>query len=277
MSSQSKVAQKATLTEDATEALDRLGFSRRVFLKGAGALIVTFSMKGALETAAAQPPAEREPIPERKWSIGDGNSPGSPPWDVLDSWIAVTADGGVTAYSGKADLGTGQFTVQTQLVAEELCIPLSRVKLISCDTALCPDQGLTSGSQSTPTNFNHKNLGQAAAAAREALVGLASKQLGVPVDQLIAKDGIISAKSDPSKKVGYGQLVDGKKFEIKVNPDAKRKPASEWTVLGKPVQRLDLPALVTAQFEFVQHVRLPGMLHGQVVTAGRWRFGCECG
>jgi len=72
----------------------------------------------------------------------------------LDSWLAVGADGTVTAYTGKCDFGQGIFTAQTQLVAEELCVAVTRVKLIQCDTDICPDQGTTSGSQSTPTNFN---------------------------------------------------------------------------------------------------------------------------
>ncbi len=98
----------------------------------------------------------------------------------LDSWIAVAADGTVTAYTGKCDFGQGMFTVQTQLVAEELCVPLNRVKLIQCDTSVAPDQGTTSGSQSTPTNFNSDNLAQAAATAREALIDMAAVRFGEP-------------------------------------------------------------------------------------------------
>src|SRR6478672_1166357 len=73
----------------------------------------------------------------------------------VDSWIAVAADGSVTAYTGKCELGQGMLTAQTQLVAEELSVPIERVHLIMCDTDVAPDQGTTSGSQSTPTNFNH--------------------------------------------------------------------------------------------------------------------------
>jgi CO/xanthine dehydrogenase Mo-binding subunit len=72
-------------------------------------------------------------------------------------------------------------------------------------------------------------------------------------------------KSDASKKVSYGELVGGKKFNLAVSSNAKRKHPSEWTVLGKPIPRADMPALATGQFEFVHNVRLPGMLHGKVV------------
>ena len=252
MSKHSEVLPNFGLTQDAAAALGRAGFSRRSFLAGAGALVVSFSMRGALQTAAAQ-------------GAFEGGTAGSPPLNQLDSWIAIGADGGVTAYAGKSELGQGISTAQIQLVAEELCVPFNRVKLIYCDTALTPDQGITSGSQSHPTNFNHKNLAQAAATAREALVELASMRLGVPAEQLVAADGAVRAKGDASKKAGYGELVGGKKFEIKLDPNAKRKPASEWTVLGTPARRPDLPALVTGQFEFVHNVRVPGMLHGRVV------------
>ncbi|MSV36148.1 MAG: xanthine dehydrogenase family protein molybdopterin-binding subunit, partial [Bryobacterales bacterium] len=111
----------------------------------------------------------------------------------------------------------------------------------------------------------HGNLAQAGATAREALFQLASQRLNVPVDQLTAWDGVITAKNDPSKKVTYAQLVGGKKFNLTVSATARRKPASEWRVLGTPLGRPDLPEVVTGRFEFVHNVRLPGMLHGRVV------------
>jgi CO/xanthine dehydrogenase Mo-binding subunit len=242
---------KKTMSPGARAALKREGFSRRNFLKSSGALIVGFSMGGALKTAQAQ-------------GLSAGMA-GAPPPNQVDSWIAIGADGMVTGYSGKEELGQGISTAQAQLVAEELSVPLNRVKLIYCDTAFTPDQGVTSGSQSHPANFNHTNLAQAGATAREALLQLASQRLGVPADQLAAKDGVISVKSDASKKVSYGELVGGKKFNLAVSSNAKRKHPSEWTVLGKPIPRADMPALATGQFEFVHNVRLPGMLHGKVV------------
>src|SRR5258708_4237059 len=248
----SKAAEKQALTPDALAALRRAGFSRRSFLKSTGALIVKCSVAGISKTAEAQ-------------ENFAGGVAGSPPLDQVDSWIAIGADGNVTAYTGKCELGQGIVTAQYQLVAEELSVPFTRVKLIYCDTSMTPDQGVTSGSQSHPANFNKSNLAQAGATARQALLQLASKQLGVPVDQLVAKDGVISATSDSSKKETYGQLLGGKRFDLKLDVNAKRKSPSEWTVLGKPVPRPDLPALVTGEFEFVHNKRVPGMLHGVVV------------
>jgi nicotinate dehydrogenase subunit B len=224
--------------------------SRRDFLKSCGALIVSFSAAPLTQSSAnAQGQFETHP--------------GHIDPDRLDSWLAIGADGTITAYTGKCDFGQGVFTAQTQLIAEELCVPITRVKLIECDTAVTPDQGTTSGSQTTPTNFNHENLALAAATAREALMSLAAKQLGEPVENLKSKNGVITAGS--GRQVTYADLVGSKHFNLPLNPTAKRRPASEWTVLGKPVPSLDRVALMTGQFAFLHHLRVPGMLHGRVV------------
>jgi nicotinate dehydrogenase subunit B len=227
--------------------------SRREFLKGCGALgamIVSFSATPFSVLSA-----------EGQGQFGTRTSHIDP--QKLDSWLAVGADGTITACTGKCDFGQGIFTAQTQLVAEELCVPINRVKLIQCDTSVTPDQGSTSGSQSTPTNFNTDNLALAAASAREALLGLASKELGEPSDQLTVADGVISTRS--GRSVTYATLVGSKQFNIPLNSTAKRRSPAQWTVLGKPVPSLDRTALMTGQFEFLQTVRVPGMLHGRVV------------
>jgi nicotinate dehydrogenase subunit B len=220
---------------------------RRDFLKGAGVMIVGFSAWGVAEFGAQAP---------------GFNGTGS---NALDSWLAIAADGNVTVYTGKCELGQGLYTAQLQLIAEELCIPMDRVKLIQCDTALTPDQGTTSGAQSHPTNFNQANLAQACATAREALMRLAATRLTVATDMLDVKDGVVSLKSNVSQKIRYGELIGGGKFNLALDANAKRKPPNEWTVLGKPIPRPDIPAMATGQFEYVHNVRVPGMLHGQVV------------
>ena len=224
--------------------------SRRDFLKGCGALIVSFSAAPLTQSSAnAQGQFDTHP--------------GHIDPDKLDSWLAIGADGTITAYTGKCDFGQGIFTAQTQLIAEELCVPIARVKLIECDTAITPDQGTTSGSQTTPTNFNDENLALAAATAREALMSLAAKQLGEPVERLKLDNGVITSSS--GRRVTYADLVGSKHFNLPLNPTAKRRPAAEWTVLGKPVPSLDRVALMTGQFEFLHNLRVPGMLHGRVV------------
>jgi nicotinate dehydrogenase subunit B len=243
-----------SLTSDAQDALNRAGFSRRSFMQGSGALIVSFSMAGILA-----------PLDARAQFGGADASPDSPPANQVDSWIAVGPDGGVTAYTGKEELGQGMSIAQIQLVAEELCISLHRVKLVVADTSVTPDQGVTSGSQSHPANFNRNNLAGAAATARHSLLQMAALKFNIPSEQLTAVDGEIRSKSDPTKKIGYGELVAGNKFNIKVDPGAARKPASEWTILGKPIPRPDMPDMATGRFEYVHTVRVSGMLHGRVV------------
>jgi CO/xanthine dehydrogenase Mo-binding subunit len=225
-------------------------FSRRDFVKSAGALIVSFSAASlSQQFAVGQGPFDTHPShidPTR-----------------LDSWIAVGADGSVTAYTGKCDFGQGMLTAQTQLIAEELCVSIGRVKLIECDTSVCPDQGTTSGSQSTPTNFNSAGLAQAAATAREALIGMAAQRLAEPADQLTVLDGTVTGKT--GRRVTYQELIGNKRFSLPLNASAKRRSSAEWTVLGKPVPSLDRAALMTGQFEFVHNIRVPGLLHGRVV------------
>ena len=218
--------------------------SRRAMLKASGALVVSFAL-----------------APTDLSGQAVATLVGNPSRDV-DGWLSIASDGTVTAYTGKCEMGQGLFTAQTQLVAEELCVQVERVKLIQCITGITPDQGVTSGAQSHPQNFNHANLALAAATAREALLRMASDQWGVPVERLTAGNGVVS---QGARTVTYGELIGNRKFNLTLDANAKRKPPREWTVLGNPVKRLDMPAMVTGTLEYVHNVRVPGMVHGRVV------------
>src|SRR5262250_1745862 len=200
---------------DALAALARAACTRRDVLKGTGALIVGVS---AAHLAAPLGVAQG-PFDTRVAHVDPRQ---------LDAWLAIAADGTITAYTGKCEFGQGILTAQTQLVAEELSVPVARVRLLECDTALCPDQGTTSGSQSTPSNFNTRNLAQAAATAREALLQLAAVRLAVPVEQLTITDGVIRASTDRTKSVSYGELIAGRQFNVTLSATAPRKPARDW-------------------------------------------------
>ncbi|MEO5739093.1 MAG: molybdopterin cofactor-binding domain-containing protein, partial [Vicinamibacterales bacterium] len=220
------------------------GVSRRAMLKGTGALIVSFAL-----------------APSDLFGQAVATLVGNPSKE-LDGWLSIAADGTVTALTGKCELGQGLYTAQTQLVAEELGVPIDRVKLIQCVTGTTPDQGVTSGAQSHPQNFNHANLALAAATAREALLQMASKQWGVAVDRLTAGNGVVR---HGSRTITYGELIGGRQFNLSLNPSAKRKSPREWTILGNPVKRLDMPEMVTGRFQYVHNMRVPGMVHGRVV------------
>src|SRR5262249_25821742 len=183
------------------------GMNRRDFLKSSGALVVSFSTSFSKAGAAAEMLAQG-PQP------GRFDGPGTP---QLDAWIAIGADGNVTVYTGKVELGHGLYTSQTQLIAEELCVPLARVKLVQGDTGVSPDQGTTSGSQSHPVTFNEGGLAQACATAREALLQMASQRMGVPASMLRVDDGIVTGAGRGS--VTYAELIGGKKFNLALNPN----------------------------------------------------------
>jgi len=237
------------MTPDALSALERAGFSRRGFLKGAGALIVGYSAGGGgmIQAQNSGPPYPAVPL------------------NQVDSWVVIGRDERITVYSGKCEFGQGFSTVQYQLIAEELSVPFDRISLIFCDTARTPDQGVTSGSQSHFAEFGPNGLRQALATARAALFQKASERLNVPMDELTVQDGMISVTADPAKQVSYGSLVAGGRFNLTLDARAQPKNPAEYRILGDSVWRHDLPEKVTGQFEYVQNVRVPGMLHGKAV------------
>ena len=233
---------------EALAAFDSAGLSRRDFLTTTGLLIVGFSTIGRAVGAGA--------------AAQGINGAGS---DTLDAWIAIRADGGVTAYTGKCELGHGLYTAQTQLIAEELGVAFDRVSLIQCDTAVTPDQGTTSGAQSHPANFNQANLALAAATAREALVERAARALSASVELLAIDNGVVRVARDPQRQIGYDALIGGEAFAMTLDPAAVRKHPSTWTILGQPVPRVEIPDIATGVFEYVHNVRVEGMVHGRVV------------
>ncbi len=235
------------MSPDAKTALNKVGLSRRGLLKSAGALIVGFSAAGSRSPVAAQ------------------IAPGTVAANQVDSWVAITADGTVFGYSGKCEFGQGFSVVQRQLIAEELGVPLEKVWLTFCQTGLTPDQGVTSGSQSHIAEFGPAGLRQALATAREALFSMAARRLNTTADQLIVENGVVMLRSDRARAVTYGELVSGGRFNMVLNANAKPKSPRDYTVLGKSVPRDDIPAKVLGSYEYVQNIRLPGMLHGKVV------------
>ncbi len=219
--------------------------SRRDLLKGGGALVVSFSLAGVLDEAAAQGAAAK-PLALTE----------------VDSFLAIDPKGVVTVYSGKVDLGTGVATALPQMVAEELDVPLGMIRLVQGDTALTPEQGSTWGSLSI--QIGGMQLRNAAATAKAALLEEAGKRLGAKKEDLKVADGVVSAGN---KRVSYGELIGGKSFALKLDhakPAAAKDP-KDYKLVGKPVPRLDIPDKMTGRFTYMQDFRVPGMLHGRVV------------
>ncbi len=227
----------------------RPAIARRDLLKqagflGAGYLLVACSSSSALH---AEPSG---PWPK---TIAD---------DRIDSWLAIKADGGVTCFTGRVDLGTGIRTALAQIVADELDVDLERVTMVMGDTARTPDQGTTSASNTIQREAIP--IRHAAADARQMLLKLASDRLGVAVSDLRAASGIISS-GRAGKSISYGELIGDKRFDLRASGRARTKKPSEYTVVGKSVPRADIPAKATGSFTFVHDVRRPGMLHARVV------------
>lgn len=233
--------------------------TRRQFLKGTGALIVSFNLFPSLPSVFAQsnllPNGDLDPA-------------------QLDSWLAIAQDGTVTLFTSKVDLGTGILTALAQIAAEELDVSWKQIKVIQGDTALTVDQSATGGSRTVERAG--PQVRQAAAAARQELMRLAAARLGVDADKLKVKDGIVTALDNPSKKTTYGQLVGGKKFNVKITAqgaaadlklaqDVKPKNSKDYQTVGTTVPRFDIPPKLTGEAVYINDLRIPGMLQGRVV------------
>jgi CO/xanthine dehydrogenase Mo-binding subunit len=228
--------------------------SRRAFLKTGGSLVVTFAFGGtAADALAAKHAMPATTAADKAKSVAT---------DEVAGFLAIDAKGNVTVYSGKVDLGTGIRTAMTQIAAEELSVPMNRVTVIQGDTLLTPDQGVTFGSLSIQNGG--MQIRQAAATAREALVAQGAEKLGVAKDVLTVKDGAVVPKTG-GKGVTYAQLVGGKDFTLKVDAKAAWKDPKDFTIVGKPVARLDIPDKVTGRFTYMQDFKRKGMVHARVI------------
>jgi CO/xanthine dehydrogenase Mo-binding subunit len=231
--------------------------SRRALLQSLGAMIVAAPAASALAAAPSAP-----------------GRPALHPSE-LDSWIAISPDGRVTAFFGKPDVGQGVDLAIAQIVGEELDVDLDAVDLVVGDTALTCDQGGVSGS--TGVQRGGIALRNAAAEARRLMLEQASVKLGAPVDQLKVAKGVVSVAGDPARRVTYGQLVGDGFFRSKLEWNgqygngliatgkAKPKSPKDYSLVGTSPPRRDIPGKVFGDFEYVADMRLPNMMHGRVI------------
>ncbi len=240
--------------------------SRRRFVGTAGALVVAFASAGDVSYWRVMAATDVGGAPRRAAASrpGDPSAPaGEPPLDALDSWLAIGADGGVTLYSGKVELGTGVQTALAQIVAEELDFPVASITVVQGTTGRTPNQGSTTGSKTVQTAG--PAVRRAAATARQILVALAATRLGAPVERLEVRHGVVAIADGGEASVSFGALFAGHRFDRAVDPHAPLKRPAEYTVVGQPSPRLDLPDKIFGTHLYVHNVRIPGMLHGRVV------------
>ena len=227
--------------------------SRRCALQGTGALILSFATGRA--AVAQESPAQR----------GGGRGPSLPgslaraPY--LDGWIRIDAQGQVTAFTGKAELGQGIKTALLQVTADELCVPLERLQLVTADTARTVNEGYTAGSHSMQDSGTA--LRNAAAQVRELLLAEAARRLGTEPQRLSAEAGVVS--SPDGRKLSYGELVSDSLLHVQAQPTSKLTPPDRHRFIDKPQPRVDIPGKLTGGQAYVQDMRLPGMLHARVV------------
>ena len=224
---------------------------RRMLLRGSGALVVSFSLTNAFAQGQAVPAAP--PAPKLPGSLEKA--------PYLDSWIRIDADGGITVFTGKAELGQGFKTAFQQIAAEQLDVPFASLKVVTADTKLTANEGYTSGSNSMKDGG--AAILNAAAQARALLVLEAAKRLELPAETLRTESGAVIAAD--GRRLSYGELVAADMLHVQAQPSSKPKDPSSFRVMGQSVPRVDIPAKVTGGAVYVQDLRLPGLVHARVV------------
>ncbi|MBI4874934.1 MAG: xanthine dehydrogenase family protein molybdopterin-binding subunit [Acidobacteria bacterium] len=177
----------------------------------------------------------------------------------FNAYLRIGADGRVTGFVGKVELGQGSKTALAQILAEELDVALDSVDMVMGDTGLCPWDMGTFGSLSV-RQFGPVLRG-AGAEARAVLLQLAAERLQAPAERLQAKGGVVT---DRDRHVTYAELVQGKRIERHLEK-APVKHVSAYTVVGQSPRRKDALEKVTGQAKYAADMALPGTLHARIL------------
>lgn len=227
---------------------------RRTFLKTSGHLLLGFNLFPLIQCRSQESNETLNPyqgIPERPHTDRD----------IIDSWIRLDAAGHVTVLTGKQELGQGIRTALLQIAAEELEVPFEICHIINGDTGQTADEGYTAGSNSVEGSGSA--IRQAAAAAKQVLIGEAAKKWNISQDQIEVNAGNLIGPEN--QKISYWKLLEGKFLEEKVNDQAPIKDPKSHQIVGKSIPRSDIQTLVLGESHFVHDLRLPGMLHARVL------------
>ena len=225
--------------------------SRRRFLKRSGFLALGFTIPlldvHSQQTASADKPRLPGDLQVNR---------------TLSAWIRIQSeDQSVLLMVGKVELGQGILTAVVQVCADELDVEMARVKVVSGDTALVPNEGTTAGSFSMPNCATA--VRQAAAEVRAILLGLAQVRLGQPSSGLSVRDGLVQTVSGAT--ISYWDLLVGESLQREATGQVKTKPIGEHRLVGRSVHRLDLTPKILGQAMFVQELRPKGMVFGHIV------------
>ena len=179
----------------------------------------------------------------------------------LGDWLRILAVGGVEVRSGKVELGQGVLTALAQIVAEELDVDVTRVRMTAAATGTSPDEGYTAGSLSI--QHSGAALRMASAEARMIYLGVAAGRWNVPEDVLTVEDGTIAAPD--GRTMTYWELADDLFLDRPVTGLVEPKSAAAYRVVGTNVPRIDLPDKLAPRPHFVHDLALEGMLYGRIV------------
>jgi nicotinate dehydrogenase subunit B len=180
-----------------------------------------------------------------------------------NAFLRIAEDGIVTCFTGKIEMGQGIITSLPQMMADELNVPVDKIKMIMGDTDLCPyDQG-TWGSMST--RIFGPSMRAAAAEARQVLVEMASAGLKVPVSQLEVRDGIVTDTKNPKNKISYGQLAKGKRIEKFLDANPAVEDYKKFTYVGRSYNHSDAVLKVTGRAKYCGDIKLPGMVYARIL------------
>src|SRR5215469_12244751 len=174
--------------------------NRRSFLKTAGMLAVTIGVDAAVLSTEADA------------QISNAGSYPDPDFRQLDSWIVIHENNTATFYVGKTDCGQGTGTGFRQLMSDELDIAYDQTSCIMGSTDNTVDQGGSGGS--TAMERDSWPMRRAAAEARRVLLDMGAVRLATPVDQLAVSNAVITVKGDLTKRMTYGELIGGNKFNV---------------------------------------------------------------
>ena len=233
------------LNQECKNGDHQLFLSRREFLEAVGGGIIIFFSCGDLTAQERRPPGYQE-LPAD-----------------FNAFLRVGADGRVTCFTGKIEMGQGIVTSLAQMLADEIDVPLEAVDMVMGDTDLCPWDMGTFGSRTT--RFFGPPLREAAAEARAILIQLASEHLRLDEKQLTVKDGMVLDKNNSGNRVTYAELAKGKSIEKHLPKKPSLKAVSDFSIVGKPALRRDALAKVTGKAHYAGDIRLPGMLHARIL------------
>lgn len=184
---------------------------------------------------------------------------------MLDRWLSVSPNGYVTLTPGKVEIGQGILTALVQLCADELDISPDRIRLRPADTALSPNEGVTSGSLSV--SDCGMSVRHVSAQTRQLFLAEAASQLGAAPDDLKVDDGIISGPGNLA--TSYWELAARIDLRRPADPAIRPKPASKRSQAGRSLKRIDIEGKAFGERPFIHDLDMAGMVHGRVLRPPR--------